>query len=101
MSIQQIHKKREWFQAILHEHMEIDSERKFSAVIEKTILAWAEKKPGNYPAELFAKLYAASCLATILWSLEHSSYGEEDVAQFISRHTQNGFFREYMAGSSI
>lgn len=96
-SIREIHRKRDWFQTILHEHMEIDAERKFSAVIEKYILAWAEKKPGNYPAELFAKLYAASCLATILWSLEHGSWREEDVAQLIAWHTQKGFFKEYFS----
>ena len=95
-SIRQIHLQRDFFCAMLHPNMEFSVENRFTAIVEAHTAQWASQMTGTYPQDLFVKLYAANCLATIHWSLSHPEIDEYTVAKMISKHIENGFFKDYI-----
>lgn len=96
LSIQKIHQDHDFFCIILHPNMECNVESTFSGIIETHVKNWAAPFVGNYSTELFARLYAANCLATIHWSLQHPEINTHEVAKIIAGHIKRGFFHQYI-----
>lgn len=100
ISIQKIHEDHDFFCIMFHPHMEFNVERKFSSIIETHVKDWASSFTGSYSPELFGQLYAANCLATIHWSLQHPEINAPAVAEIIAGHIKKGFFHQYVGNTT-
>lgn len=90
-----LHARKDLFLRLTNPNWEVDTISLSNHYFAELALLWANAQISpNYPPELFAQIYAASATATVLWAFQ-SGADEQIVAQLISNHLHQGFFRAY------
>lgn len=99
-TVAQLHAQKELFLRLISPNWELDTLALARSCFNGLALEWAKAQPDpGYDPALFADLYAASALATVMWSLQ-GDVSAEDTAAMISDHLRRGFFRAFTEPSA-
>lgn len=95
-TVRLLHARKELFLRLNNPNWEVDTSSLAINYFAGLAAKWAAAQPQQYyDPELFAELYAASALNTVLWAFR-KGVDEDTVANIIADHLRRGFFQAFV-----